>query len=135
MTTEPILHLSLPVDDLEKSRHFYLDVLQCRLGRERDDWFDAWFFGMQLTLQLRPAEVKPCEEQGVRHFGVVLRSRIEFDALVARVDAAGVPWMSPPEAHSDPSLNGKLGGKLADPSGNVIEIKYYDDLSDLLATG
>jgi uncharacterized protein len=133
MSTEPILHLSLPVDNLDNARRFYLDVLGCRMGRERNDWFDVWFFGMQLTLQLRPAEVKPCEEQGVRHFGVVLRSRTDFDALVSRVDVAGIAWMSTPELHSDLSLSGKLGGRLSDPSGNVIEIKYYEDVSGLLA--
>ena len=30
--------------------------------------------------------------------------------------------------HAATSLSGKVGGKLADPSGNVIEIKYYPDL-------
>ena len=135
MSNEPILHLSLPVDNLENARRFYFDVLGCRLGRERDDWFDAWFYGMQLTLQLRPTEVKPCEEQGVSHFGVVLRSRTDFDVLVAHIDASGTQWMTRPEIHSDPALSGKFGGKLSDPSGNVIEIKFYDEVSDLLAKG
>jgi extradiol dioxygenase family protein len=133
MLNEPILHVSVPVDSLENARRFYIDVLGCRLGRERDDWFDVWFFGMQVTLQLRPMEVRPYDDQGVSHFGVVLRSRAEFDALVARLDAAGTAWISRPDVHADPSLSGKLGGKLADPSGNLIELKYYDDVSDLLA--
>jgi extradiol dioxygenase family protein len=128
-----ILHLSLPVDNLKNSRHFYIDVLGCRPGRERDDWFDAWFFGMQLTLQLRPDEVRPCEEQGVSHFGVVLQNRADYDSLVARIDGAGIGWMSRPQVHSDPALSGKIGGKLADPSGNILEIKYYEDVSGLLA--
>jgi len=133
MTDRPVLHLSLPVDDLHAARDFYERTLGCRIGREREDWFDAWFFGLQLTLQLRPQEVMDVSQQGVRHFGVVLPSLTEFDELVHRVAASGHPWISKPEIHSDAELNGKLGGKLADPSGNIIEIKFYADSADYLS--
>ena len=133
MTDRPVLHLSLPVDDLHAARDFYERTLGCRIGREREDWFDAWFFGLQLTLQLRPQEVMDVSQQGVRHFGVVLPSLTEFDELVHRVAASGHAWISKPEIHSDAELNGKLGGKLADPSGNIIEIKFYADSADYLS--
>jgi extradiol dioxygenase family protein len=133
MTDRPVLHLSLPVDDLHAARDFYERTLGCRIGREREDWFDAWFFGLQLTLQLRPQEVTDVSQQGVRHFGVVLPALAEFDELVHRVAASGHPWISKPEKHVDAELNGKLGGKLADPSGNVIEIKFYADDADYLS--
>ena len=133
MTDRPVLHLSLPVDDLHAARDFYECTLGCRIGREREDWFDAWFYGLQLTLQLRPQEVTDVSQQGVRHFGVVLPSLTEFDELVHRVAASGHAWISKPEIHSDAELNGKLGGKLADPSGNIIEIKFYADSADYLS--
>jgi extradiol dioxygenase family protein len=133
MTDRPVLHLSLPVDDLHAARDFYERTLGCRIGREREDWFDAWFFGLQLTLQLRPLEVMTVSQQGVRHFGVVLPALAEFDELVHRVAASGHAWISKPEIHSDAELNGKLGGKLADPSGNIIEIKFYADSADYLS--
>jgi extradiol dioxygenase family protein len=129
----PVLHLSLPVDDLRAAKDFYERTLGCRIGRDQEDWFDAWFFGLQLTLQLRPQEVMDVNQQGVRHFGVVLPSLTEFDELVHRVAASGHPWISKPEKHVDAELNGKLGGKLADPSGNVIEIKFYADDADYLS--
>ena len=133
MTDRPVLHLSLPVDDLHAARDFYERTLGCRIGREREDWFDAWFFGLQLTLQLRPQEVMDVSKQGVRHFGVVLPSLSDFDELVSRVAASGHSWISMPEKHRDAELNGKLGGKLADPSGNIIEIKFYADSADYLS--
>ena len=133
MTDRPVLHLSLPVDDLHAARDFYENTLGCRIGREREDWFDAWFYGLQLTLQLRPLEVMTVSQQGVRHFGVVLPSLTEFDELVNRVAASGHPWISKPEKHVDAELNGKLGGKLADPSGNIIEIKFYADSAHYLS--
>ena len=133
MTDRPVLHLSLAVGDLHAARAFYEHTLGCRIGREREDWFDAWFFGLQLTLQLRPQEVMDVSQQGVRHFGVVLPALAEFDELVHRVAASGHAWISKPEIHSDAKLNGKLGGKLADPSGNIIEIKFYADSADYLS--
>jgi extradiol dioxygenase family protein len=123
-----VLHLSLPVDDLDAARRFYVEAFGCRVGREREDWIDLWFFGMQLTLQHRPDEVRPVAEQGVRHVGVVLGDASTFLALVERLEAAGVEWLSPPALHDAASLSGKVGGKLADPSGNVIEVKYYEDI-------
>ena len=132
MTDQPVLHLSLPVNDLHAARDFYEHTLGCRIGRKREDWFDAWFFGMQLTLQLRPLEVMNRSQQGVRHFGVVLPSLSEFKDLVMRINTTGYQWISEPEQHSDAELSGKIGGKLADPSGNVIEIKYYENENDYL---
>ncbi len=132
-TTAPVLHLSVPVHDLEATRHFYVESLGCQVGRERDDWFDVWFFGLQLTLQLRPDEVRSPAEQGVLHFGVALRDAPTYAATVDRLDRAGVEWLSAPVPHDEAALSGKVGGKLADPSGNVIEIKYYAEPARLLA--
>ena len=133
MTDQPVLHLSLPVNDLHAARDFYENTLGCRIGRTREDWFDAWFFGLQLTLQLRPLEVMNRSQQGVRHFGVVLPSLSEFKELVTRINASEYQWISEPEKQTDAKLSGKIGGKLADPSGNVIEIKYYENENDYLS--
>lgn len=129
------LHLSLPVSDLDAARRFYVDAFGCSVGRVREDWVDVWFFGMQLTLQRRPEEVRSPQEQGVRHFGVVLTDAEAYAALIGRLGAAGVEWLSRPEVHAGESLSGKVGGKLADPSGNVIEVKYYPDLDAYRSPG
>ena len=129
---DPILHLSIPVGDLSTARQFYESVLGCRIGRVRDDWLDAWFFGLQLTLQESPDEVRPAEEQGVRHLGVVLQDREGFDRIVERVRSGGGKWLTEPETHTGAALSGKVGGKLADPSGNIIEIKFYGDQAEFL---
>ena len=132
MADQPVLHLSLPVNDLRAAHDFYENTLGCRIGRTREDWFDAWFFGLQLTLQLRPLEVMDTSQQGVRHFGVVLPSMSEFKELVTRINTTGYQWISEPEKHTEAKLSGKIGGKLADPSGNIIEIKYYENENDYL---
>jgi uncharacterized protein len=133
--TTPVLHLSLPVSDLEAAKAFYVGTLDCRLGRVRDSWADVWFYGMQLTLQERPSEVLAHDDQGVRHFGVTL-DQTAFDALVDRLERAEVDWLSGPTTHAGEQLNGKTNVKVQDPSGNVIELKYYpEEASDAPSSG
>jgi extradiol dioxygenase family protein len=125
-SVRPILHLSLPVKDLDAARSFYVDVLGCAAGQCGADGMDIWFFGLQLTLQLRPDEVLPDEEQGTRHFGVAL-DRAAFDELLARLQTLPLHWVTPITTDTDGVLRGKTGAKVADPSGNIIEFKTYDD--------
>jgi len=122
MGNPPILHLSLPVRDLEESRAFYVDVLGCSLGRVRDDFIDVWFYGMQVSLHARPSELAA---PGVRHFGVTLPLD-ELRALVSRVDGR-VRWIATLSTDNAGSPREQTKSKLADPSGNVIELKSYAD--------
>jgi extradiol dioxygenase family protein len=126
-----ILHLSLPVRDLTESRTFYADVLGCAIGRENRQFVDVWFHGLQLTLHHRPEEAPVAGRQGVRHFGVAV-GRDELDALVARVDAAGVAWVDPLRTDQPGTPREQTKAKLSDPSGNVIELKSYADPSAAL---
>ena len=94
----PILHLSLPVRDLQESIDFYVGTLGCTLGRVRPDFVDVWFYGMQVSLHDEPDQVRTPAENGVLHFGVTLE-RAELDALIARLDGELVEWASP--LHTD----------------------------------
>ena len=118
----PILHLSLPVRDLRIARDFYVEALGCQAARTRDDFVDVWFFGMQLTLQDRPDEVGEWKPGGSRRFGVTL-ARDEFDELLVRLEVAAVPWVVPVTTDNEGLPTEQTKAKLADPSGNVIEIK------------
>lgn len=121
--------------DLGEARRFYESAFGCDVGRVRVGWLDVWFFGMQLTLQERPDEVLDASQQGVRHFGVVLDDEATYEQLIEQLRSHNVPWLSDPTRHTEAELSGKRGGKLADPSGNVIEIKYYDNPSEYLGQG
>jgi extradiol dioxygenase family protein len=128
---QPILHLSIPVRDLAEARDFYVGTLGCRAARARDDFCDVWFYGMQVTLQDRPDDVQPPAAGGSRHFGVTL-SRDEFDAVVARLGTRGVAWVQPVSTEHEGSAREQTKAKIADPSGNVIEIKTYPDVASAL---
>jgi hypothetical protein len=128
---QPILHLSIPVRDVDEARNFYVHALGCQAARSRDGFADVWFYGMQITLQDRPEEVAAPPSSGSRHFGVTL-ARDEFDAIVARLSARGVGWVVPVSTDDEGLVTEQTKAKIADPSGNVIEIKTYRDVDAAL---
>jgi len=123
---EPILHLSLPVDDLDLARHFYVDQLGCTPGRTRPDWIDVWFYGMQVTLHAEPRQVLAPDGQGVRHFGVTL-SRADLDALLERLRSQPIVWLREATTDHAGTDHEQTKAMIADPSGNAIELKAYPD--------
>jgi hypothetical protein len=127
----PILHLSMPVRDIEEARDFYVRMLGCQAARQRDDFVDVWFFGLQLTLHNRPDEVSGLVPGGSRHFGVTL-GRNEFDELIDRMEKAGVEWVVPVTTDDQGLRTEQTKAKIVDPSGNVLEIKTYRDVQAAL---
>ena len=128
---QPILHLSIAVRDMDEAREFYVHALGCESARARAGFTDVWFYGLQLTLQDRPHEVVAATEGGGRHFGVTL-GRADFDAMIARLDARGVDWLVPVSTDDAGLPTEQTKAKLADPSGNVIELKTYRDVDAAL---
>ena len=53
--------------------------------------------------------------------------------MIARLREHDVTWVSEPTDHTEPELSGKRAAKVADPSGNIIEIKHYPDTNALRA--
>jgi extradiol dioxygenase family protein len=116
---------------MEEARDFYVQALGCQPARQRDDFVDVWFFGLQLTLQDRPDEATGLTPGSSRHFGVTLE-RDEFDRLVAHLERRGVEWVSPVTTDDVGLLTEQTKAKIVDPSGNVIEVKTYRDVQAAL---
>jgi len=131
MTSRYIFHLSIPVSELASAKRFYVEVLGASVGRERHEWIDVLLWGHQITLAHRPDEVLPAARQGKRHFGVVLPWG-EWEREVARIEGMGVGLLGSPtiEMAGTDDEHGKL--YLADPSGNVIELKAYRNVERTL---
>lgn len=122
--TRPIFHLAFPVVSLSESRRFYIDLFGARVGRVRDRWIDMSLFGGQITLHEQPDQVLPASQQGVRHFGAVV-SWDEWEVLAARVASQGVPFKAAPKITDRGTPTEQAKFLVADPSGNVVEVKAY----------
>jgi Predicted dioxygenase of extradiol dioxygenase family len=128
---EPILHLSFPVRDVERSIAFYVDVLGCDLGRVRDEFADVWFFGMQITLHAQPEQVLSPDLRGVRHFGVTL-DLDDLHAVLQRLETHRVAWLSELATEYPGTPKEQTKAKVLDPDGNAIELKSYADPASAL---
>ncbi|WP_293873332.1 MULTISPECIES: VOC family protein [unclassified Sphingomonas] len=139
MTLRPF-HLAFPVHDLAAARAFYGGMLGCAEGRSSDHWIDFDLFGHQIVAHLDPAARAVAVENAVDghavpvpHFGVVL-TMPDWQALSARVAAAGVRFGIAPHIRFEGQAGEQATMFFYDPSGNALEFKAFADDAMLFAT-
>lgn len=115
----PIFHLSLPVRDLDKAIEFYTTKLGGVLGRREEAWADIALFGAQMTLQHIPSDVSEPMPRS-RHFGATL----PWDGW-ANLTATFSEFIEPPRLDYPATEREQGKAMIADPSGNLIELKAY----------
>ena len=127
---EPLFHLSIPVDDLDRAKAFYVDTLGCTVGRETRGRFDINFFGHHIVAHLSPREARKAHGEiasdgdtaPLRHFGVIL-SIDEWKAMERRLTGRNAAFTLSPRL----SFAGKPAEQhimmLPDGCGNIVEFK------------
>jgi len=132
-------HLAFPVSDLGHARAFYGGVLGCREGRASDTWGDFDLYGHQIVAHLAPDAPRvvahnpvDAHDVPVPHFGVIL-SMADWNALAARLQTAGVPFVIEPCIRFKGEVGEQATMFLLDPSGNALEFKAFADPSRVFA--
>ena len=135
-------HIAFPVDDLDRARSFYGGVLGCPEGRSSDQWIDFNLFGHQIVAHLKPVAARsaaPAHHNHVDghavpipHFGVVLTME-QWEALVARLRAAGVRFEMEPQIRFKGEPGEQATMFFYDPAGNALEFKAFADLGQVFA--
>lgn len=132
-------HLAFLVSDLAAARQFYGVVLGCEEGRSTDEWIDFNLFGHQIVAHLahgvrgaRSTNTVDGHNVPVPHFGVVL-DMAGFDALAARLTAAGVTFGMAPTTRFKGQVGEQKTMFLHDPSGNALEFKAFANDAMLFA--
>ena len=121
-----IFHLAIPTHDLKLAKAFYCKSLGFSVGRAYDDRITFNIFGDQLVCHLTPQmelNLKPSIYP--RHFGFTFLKENLFDAVYSKAEKNNLDfykdlftrWPDKPEKHKSFFL--------CDPSGNLIEFKYY----------
>ena len=114
----PIFHLSFPVNDLDEAIAFY-STLGGIVGRRERGWADVALFGAQLTLQLVPEDaLQPMPRS--RHFGATLAWQ-DWEHLITRLTG----FVEGPRIDYAGTEREQAKAMVADPSGNLIELKAY----------
>jgi uncharacterized protein len=131
-------HIAFPVDDLDRARAFYGDVLGCPEGRSSKAWIDFDLFGHQIVAHLAPGTAAKAHsavdghEVPVPHFGVVL----EWDAfhrLAERVRRAGVIFAIEPYVRFAGLPGEQVTMFFYDPAGNALEFKSFRDFGQIFS--
>lgn len=133
-------HLAFPVRDLEETRAFYRDVLDCSIGRSSETWVDFDLFGHQMSAHLRPSQGASAasgqvdgQSVPIPHFGAVL-SMDAWTELASRLESrSDVEWIERPLLR----FRGESGEQatlfIRDPSGNALEFKGFRSMLALFA--
>jgi extradiol dioxygenase family protein len=141
MTTELTpFHIAFPVHDIDEARRFYGGLMALPEGRSAPTWIDFDLYGHQIVAHLKPgmqaadAHSNPVDghDVPVPHFGVVL-DMDAFDALAARLKAAGVRFVIAPYVRFKGEVGEQATMFFLDPSGNALEFKAFKDRSLLFA--
>ena len=140
MTLRPF-HIAFPVTDVQAAREFYGGVLGCAEGRSDEAWVDFDLFGHQIVAHYQPASDAAVDTHSnpvdghdvpVPHFGVILEMQ-DWKALRDRVVAAGVKFVIEPYIRFEGEPGEQATMFFCDPSGNALEFKAFEDLSQLFA--
>ncbi len=124
-------HLAFPVQDLQATRQFYLELLGAREGRSSSTWVDFDFFGHQITAHLDP-EAQPVDPANlvdgeavpIRHFGVILDWE-HWQELATQLQQQGIPFVIEPQIRFAGQIGEQATLFIRDPSGNVLEFKSF----------
>lgn len=136
----PPFHLAIPVRDLTVTRCFYRDCFGCEEGRSSDTWVDFDFFGHQLVIHMvEQAETIPLAKNPVDghnipvpHFGIIL-DWDDWHNLAQRLKSQNVKFTVEPYIRFKGQVGEQATMFFYDPSGNAIELKAFQNKSQIFA--
>ena len=133
-------HLAFTVRDIAEAREFYGGILGLPEGRHSETWVDFNLFGHQIVTHQAPARDavphhNPVDghDVPVPHFGVILEME-DWKSLRDRLKLAKIQFKIEPYIRFEGEIGQQATMFFLDPSGNALEFKAFDDLSQLFAT-
>ena len=132
-------HLAFPVDDLEKTREFYINILGCREGRSSDRWIDFDMYGHQVVAHLidkvESVQTNPVDGDDVpaSHFGVILDME-DWESLSERLKSSGMNFIIEPHIRFKGEAGEQATMFFLDPCGNALEFKAFKNDGMIFAT-
>jgi len=135
-----LFHFSFAVNDLDRARKFYGEMLQCPEGRKVKGRVDYNFFGHHIVAHLAPEEVIGDKGRKIggalatplRHFGVVM-TLDDFQKAAGRLEQTGAHWINKPSVTQKGTVREQMLMTVSDDCGNAIEFKGLGRITDVYA--
>ena len=131
-------HLAFPVTDLKAAKHFYVNILKCKVGRSSDKWIDFSMYGHQVVAHLVEKNEHPSsnsvdgDDVPASHYGVIL-TMPQWEDLKSHLLEKNIKFIIEPKIR----FKGKAGEQATmfflDPSGNALEFKAFNDDNQIFA--
>lgn len=141
MTTTTLFHFSFAVDNLDRARVFYGELLGCPEGRKLPGRADFNFFGHHIVAHLAPEDVVgdhgrklSGDATPLRHFGVVTTLE-DFQKIADRLVKGGVDFINQPAVRQKGTVREQMLMTVRDGCGNAIEFKGLRDIADVYNGG
>ena len=131
-------HLAFPVTDLVSTKSFYIDVLNCQVGRSSEHWIDFDMFGHQVVAHLVDQADHPStnsvdgDDVPASHFGVILTMN-QWHLLKDRLISHNIDFIIEPKIRFKGEAGEQATMFFLDPSGNALEFKAFKDDSSIFA--
>ena len=132
-------HLAFPVTDLETTRSFYVEILQCNVGRSSDQWIDFDMFGHQVVAHLVDKNSHPTtnsvdgDEVPASHFGIIL-TMDQWNQLKQHLQQFDIKFIIEPKIRFKGEPGEQATMFFLDPCGNALEFKAFKDDKQIFAT-
>ena len=135
-----LFHFSFAVNDLDRARKFYGEMLQCPEGRKKHGRLDYNFFGHHIVAHLAPEEVIGDKGRKIggalatplRHFGVVMTLE-DFQKASTLLEQKGAHWINKPSITQKGTVREQMLMTVSDDCGNAIEFKGLTNIADVYA--
>lgn len=130
-------HYAFKVKDIQTTRKFYIDILECQEGRSTESWIDFNFFGNQLSAHLCDdfPELDYCGKvDGVNvpipHFGCLL-TLTQFEKIQHKLELEKIKFVVKPQRRYEGKIGEQLTMFVFDYSGNPLEFKAFSNEDEL----
>jgi hypothetical protein len=124
-------HLAFPVYNIDTTIEWYVNILNCSIGRQSRLWVDFNFFGHQISAhkidkKLSDSDTNPVDGHNVpsRHFGIVMEMG-KWEYLVKRLNKKRAKFIIEPNVRFKGEKGEQATFFIQDPSGNVLEFKAF----------
>lgn len=124
-------HYAFKVKDIESTINFYHNILQCKIGRQTENWVDFDFFGHQLSAHIskRITNLDYCGlvdgiQVPIPHFGCILSTN-DFNFIKKQLEEHDVKFLVKPQTRYKNLKGEQQTMFILDYSNNPIEFKCF----------
>ncbi len=123
-----IAHAAIPCRDVQEAADWYARVIGASPVRILEDRVTLSVGGvLQLVCHLDPERLEAAPQPYPRHVGLTLLRMADYEGLKRHIEAVGQPYFVHPLTRFPLNRHEHQSFMLLDPSGNVIEFKWYLD--------